>query len=253
MNSKIPGGVLIAGTMITVHLRKLRKRVEITLEEEQAIREAVVDTRDVRPDTVLIRSGEELHSCTILLKGWMARSKDLPSGQRQVTELHVAGDYLDLHGFTLKCLDHDVLALSDSTIGVVPHERLKTITEQFPRLARAYWFSTNVHAAITRELALSLGQRSAASRMAHLFCELYHRLAIVGHTTGQAYAFPLTQRELSECLGLTVVHVNRTLQELRRRGLVEFENRRVTILDRRGLQGVAEFDPSYLYLDSRTI
>jgi CRP-like cAMP-binding protein len=85
--------------------------------------------------------------------------------------------------------------------------------------------------------------------MAHLFCELYLRLEVVGRTEGNGYEFPLTQRELSECLGLTVVHANRTLQELRRRSLVELENRRLTIRDRRGLEGIAEFDPAYLYLE----
>jgi CRP-like cAMP-binding protein len=123
------------------------------------------------------------------------------------------------------------------------------ITEQYPRVARAYWFSTNVDAAITRELALSLGQRSAISRMAHLFCELHVRLDAVGRARPDGYEFPLTQRELSECLGLTVVHANRTIQELRRRGLIELESRQLTILNHRGLEGVAEFDPSYLYLD----
>jgi CRP-like cAMP-binding protein len=185
----------------------------------------------------------------LLLDGWMARSKDLAGGERQVTELHVAGDFADLHGFTLKRLDHDVVTLSECVVAVVTHERLQEISERYPRLARIYWFSTNVDAAITRELALSLGQRSAMSRMAHLFCELYMRLDAVGLARSDGYAFPLTQRELSECLGLTVVHANRTIQELRRRGLVELENRHLTILDRRGLEGVADFDPAYLYLD----
>ncbi len=85
--------------------------------------------------------------------------------------------------------------------------------------------------------------------MAHLFCELHARLDAVGKARRDGFEFPLTQRELSECLGLTVVHANRTIQELRRRGLVELENRQLTIIDRRGLEGVAEFDPSYLYLD----
>ena len=134
---------------------------------------------------------------------------------------------------------------------MVPHERIREITDQFPRLGRIYWFTTNVDAAIHREWALSLGQRSAISRMAHLFCELYERLDVVGRTNGSSYEFPLTQRELSECLGLTVVHANRTLQELRRRGLVELGNRQLTIVDRKGLEGVAEFDPAYLYLDRR--
>ena len=239
--------------MITVHLKKLRRRIELSSEEEQAVRDSVVEARKVPADQVLIRSGEELNSSNILLDGWMARGRDLAGGERQVTELHVAGDFADLHGLTLKRLDHDVMTLTDCIVGVVPHERLQQITRKYPRLAEAYWFSTNVDGAITRELALSLGQRSAISRMAHLFCELHMRLGAVGKGRPDGFEFPLTQRELSECLGLTVVHVNRTLQELRRRNLVELENRQLTILDPRGLKGVAEFDPSYLYLYPRRL
>lgn len=235
--------------MITVHLKKLRRRVELSAEEERAIRSIVAETRTVRADEIVVHSGEELNSSTVLLDGWLARSKDLPGGERQVTELHVAGDFADLHGLTLKRLDHDVLSLSDCVIGVVPHERLKEITAEFPRLASVYWFSTNVHAAITRELALSLGQRPAIARMAHLFCELYVRLEAVDRARPDGYEFPLTQRELSECLGLTVVHANRTIQEMRRRGLVELGSRRLRILNRAGLEGVAQFDPGYLYMD----
>ena len=235
--------------MISVHLTKLRRRISISSEEERAIRDSVTETRQVAADEILVRSGQELNSSNLLLDGWMARTKDLPGGERQVTELHVAGDFADLHGFTLKRLDHDVVTLSECTIGIVPHDRLKEIIENYPRLGQYYWFSANVDAAITRELALSLGQRSAMSRMAHLFCELYLRLDAVGRARADGYAFPLTQRELSECLGLTVVHANRTIQELRRRGLVELENRQLTILDRRGLEGIAEFDSTYLYLD----
>jgi CRP-like cAMP-binding protein len=235
--------------MISLHLKKLRRRIEISSEEERAIRNAVAETRRVPADQILIPNGQELNSSLLLLDGWLARSKDLPGGERQVSQLHVAGDFADLHSFTLKRLDHDVMTLSDCIIGVVPHDRLQDVTERFPRIGRYYWFSTNVDAAITRELALSLGQRSAISRMAHLFCELHLRLDAVGKARTDGYDFPLTQRELAECLGLTVVHVNRTIQELRRRGLVELENRQLTILDKRGLEGVAEFDPAYLYLD----
>jgi CRP-like cAMP-binding protein len=235
--------------MISVHLKKLRKRTEISPEEERAIRSAVAETRLLPADEIVIRSGEELSTSLMLLDGWMARSKDLPSGERQVTELHVAGDFADLHAYALKRLDHDVVTLTDCTVAVVPHARLADITQRYPRLGRIYWFSTNVDAAIHRELALSLGQRSAISRMSNLFCELHARLELIGRVSGNSYELPLTQRELSECLGLTVVHANRTLQELRRRGLVEFENRKMRILDMAGLEGVAEFDASYLYLD----
>jgi CRP-like cAMP-binding protein len=239
--------------MITPLLKKLRRRVEISSEEEQVIRDSVAETRRTSADEIVVRAGEELNSSLLLIEGWLARSKDLAGGERQVTQLHVAGDFADLHGFTLKRLDHDVATLADSRLAVMPHERLREVTNRYPRLARVFWFSTNIDAAIQRELALSLGQRSAMSRMAHLFCELYERLDVVGRTSHDGYEFPLTQRELSECLGLTVVHANRTLQELRRRGLIELENRRLTIRDRRGLEGLAEFDPSYLYLDPHQI
>lgn len=242
-----------AREMITVHLKKLRRRTEVSSEEERAIRSAVAEVRQVRADELVVRSGEYLSSSIILIDGWLARSKDLPGGERQVTELHVAGDFPDLHGYTLKRLDDDITALSDCRLAIVPHERIFDITCQFPRLGRVYWFATNVDGAIQRELSLSLGQRSAISRMAHLFCELYLRLEVVGRARDNGYQFPLTQRELSECLGLTVVHANRTLQELRRRGLIDLENRHLTIRDRRGLEGVAEFDPGYLYLDKHEL
>lgn len=239
--------------MFTSHLKKLRIRSEISAEEERVIRGLVAQTRRIGADEVVVRAGEELTSSLLLVDGWLVRAKDLPSGVRQVVELHIAGDFADLHGFTLKCLDHDVISVSECTLGVVPHERLAEACERYPHLARVYWLSTNVDAAITRETALSLAQRSAISRMAHLFCELHVRLAIVDKTQGNTFEFPLTQRELAECLGLTVVHVNRTLQELRRRGLVEAGNRQITILDKRGLETLAEFDPAYLYLERRPL
>lgn len=237
--------------MIAAHLQKLRKRAQISGEEEQAIREAVAETRDVPAGRVVVRGGEPLGHSIMLLDGWMARVKDLQGGARQVTELQLPGDFVDLHSFTLKRLDHDVVAITKAKIGIVPHERLREMTERLPRLGRIYWFMTNVDAAITRELVLSLGQRSAISRMAHLFCEISCRLDVAGRGKGKGYPFPLTQRELSECLGLTVVHVNRTLQELRRRELVELENRQLRIRDREGLETLAEFDPAYLYLDQQ--
>jgi len=230
---------------------KLRARTEISAQEERAIRAVFSETRRVGPDQVVVRAGEPVNVSLLLLSGWLARGKDLSGGDRQMTELHVAGDFADLHAFTLKRLDHDVLSLTDCRLAVAPHQALRELTEKFPRLARIYWFLTNVDAAVHREWALSLGRRSALARIAHLFCELHARLDVVGLTYGDSYDFPVTQRELAECTGLTGVHANRTLQELRRRGLIELANRRLTILDKAGLQGVAEFDPDYLYLERR--
>lgn len=235
--------------MIEAHLKKLRLRDDVSEEEEREIRSLVAQVVEVPADRTVIRHGEELSTSTLLLDGWMARAKDLRSGNRQLVELHVAGDFTDIHGFTLKRLDHDIITLSRCRLALVPHDRLRKMTERFPHLTRLYWFATNSDAAIQREWTLSLGRRSALSRMAHLFCELNVRLGIVGLAEQNSYHFPLTQSELSECLGMTSVHVNRTLQELRRMKLVDLQNRRVTILDLAGLKGVAEFDDTYLYLD----
>lgn len=227
---------------------KLRARDRISAAEEQVVRSLVADIVDVQQDRTVIGHGQDLTHSVLLLRGWMARAKDLPSGARQLAEIHVAGDFVDLHGFTLKRLDHDVISITPCRLGLVPHERLTALTERFPHLTRLYWQMTNIDAAIQREWTLSLGRRSALARMAHLFCELDVRLGLVGLASEHSYDFPLTQVELGECLGLTSVHVNRTMQQLRRRRLMDLQNRRATIFDLPGLKGVAEFDDTYLYV-----
>jgi CRP-like cAMP-binding protein len=237
--------------MITRHLMKLRARDAISADEEQHIRKLVSRVVTVPPDRTFIHAAQELTESTLLLDGWMARAKILPSGHRQLAELHVAGDFTDLHGFTLKHLDHDIVSITKCTVAMVPHDRLRAMTERSPHVTRLYWLMTNMDAAIQREWTLSLGSRSAISRMANLFCELLVRLEVVGLVSDNSYSFPLTQVELGECLGLTAVHVNRTLQELRRTKAIEVRDQRVQIFDLAHLQGLAEFDPSYLYLDKR--
>ena len=237
--------------MIEKHLMKLRARDDISAEEERALREAVGEVVEYPADHTFITAGRELNCSTLLLDGFLCRYKDLSGGQRQITEIHVAGDFADLHSFTLKYLDHNVMALTPSRVVQVPHDKLAAITEDHPHLARLLWFMTNLDAAIHREWEVSLGRRSAIERTAHLFCELQVRLGVIGLASAREYALPITQSELAECLGLTSVHVNRVLKELRERGLVEFRSGRVIIVDLAGLQRVAEFDPAYLYLDKR--
>lgn len=237
--------------MIEDLLLKLRARDEVSADEESAIRSMVGEVRDVASDRTIIRAGEELSSSTLLLEGLLCRYKDLRDGSRQISELHIAGDFADLHSFTLKRLDHSIMALTRCRIAIVPHERLKAVTSAHPHLGRLFWFLTNLDASIHREWVLSLGRRDALSRMAHLFCELRARLAVIGRADESGYTLPLTQTDLAECLGLTPVHVNRTLKQLRESGLLEFRNGHVAILDLRRLESVAEFDAAYLYLERR--
>lgn len=234
--------------MIERHLAKLRARHSVSAEEAAAIASAIAEVRDVPKGRTVIPAGVRLDQSTLLLDGILARYKDGRNGQRQITELHVAGDFADLHSYPLKHLDHDVMTLTPCRIAQVPHDAVRELTRAYPNLGRVYWFATCLDAAIHREWTFSLGRRTALARVAALLCELLVRLQIVGLADDAGYDLPLTQSDLAECMGLTNVHVNRTLRELRLRGLARFQNGQVTIDDWAGLAQLAEFDPGYLYL-----
>jgi CRP-like cAMP-binding protein len=234
--------------MIERHLARLRIRHEIGPEEEEAIRGTISEVRDIPAGRTIIRAEELIEQSTLVLDGLMCRYKDLSEGQRQIAEIHVPGDFADLHSYVLKRLDHSVLTLTRCRVAMAPHERIRALIATYPNLGHVYWFSTVLDAAIHREWVLSLGRRTAIARMAALFCELQIRLGLVGLADENGFSFGLNQTELAECLGLTPVHVNRTLRQLRERQLMTFRGGRVTIHDPEGLRAVAEFDPFYLYL-----
>lgn len=234
--------------MIERLLRKLNARDPISPEEEAALRGLISTVEEVPAKKVLVARGEPLRRSMLLLEGLVCRFRDLRSGRRQISALHLPGDVPDLHGYTLRYLDHDVMALARSKVAYVPHERLDRLTEDFPRLTRLLWFLTNLDAAMHREWEVSLGQRSGPAKAAHLFCELHTRFEVLGLVEDRGFPLPMSQTELGECLGLTFVHTNRVLRTLRERGLADFRNRMVTIHDMAELKALAEFDPAYLYL-----
>jgi CRP-like cAMP-binding protein len=232
-------------------LMKLRVRDSVSAEEEAALRDSFAEFREVAAGRVIVRSGILLNESILLVDGLACRYKDLADGQRQIMELHVAGDFVDLHSFLLKRLEHNVGALTPVRLAAVPHDRLRKITEDYPHLARLLWFSTLLDSAIHRERILSVGRRSALARIAHLLCELYVRLEMVGLASEHRFSLPLTQADLADANGLTAVHVNRMLKKLRDDELVTYRGGEVVIHDWDRLQRIAEFSPSYLFLESR--
>lgn len=238
--------------MIDRLVRKLASRDTISPAEEGVLRALVATVEIVPAKKVLVARGERLRQSVILLEGMMCRYRDLHSGRRQISAVYLPGDVPDLHGYTLRYLDQDVMALTRSKVAFVPHDRLDRLMEEHPRLARLLWFLTNLDGAIHREWEVSLGQRSGPAKAAHLFCELHTRFSVLGIAEGTGFPLPMSQAELGECLGLTFVHTNRILRALRERGLVDFRNRLVTIHDLPGLKALAEFDPAYLYPDRHT-
>jgi CRP-like cAMP-binding protein len=228
---------------------KLERRDTVSVEEKRVLESAVARIDSHAADEDVIVEGVPQTESRLQLDGVTCRYKAMSDGRRQIMELHFGGDFVDLHSFTLKHLDHNVGAITRVSFAIVPHAALREITETQPHLTRLLWFTTMLDAAVQREWVVSAGRRSAIGRMAHLFCELFVRLGIVGLTEGDRYPLPLTQEDMADVCGLTPVHVNRTLQELRARGAVEWQRGTVTIKDWPALQSIAEFDPAYLYLE----
>ena len=221
---------------------------EPSQEERSALASTIDAIRNVTARKTVVRAHRDLTESVMLVEGFVSRQRELPDGRRQILAIHVPGDFVDLHGFLLKRLDHDVCALSSVRIACASHDRLRDVAATMPELARKLWFVTTVDAAIHRQWIAMLS-RPAIERVAHLFCELHARLSVVERITRDGYALPLTQADLADATALTPVHVNRTLRHLRERGLVNFRSGRVSIEDLPALERIARFDRDYLYLD----
>lgn len=220
----------------------------VTPEEQAALREIITESARFETGDDIVVQGSRPSYSTLMLEGISARYKILENGSRQITALHVAGDFVDLHAFMLKTMDHGILAMSPCRVGFARHPDLKTITETKPHLARLLWLDTLVDGAIHREWIVAMGRRSKRSHLAHLVCELYTRLKVVGLVEGASFRLALSQSEMADVLGLSVVHLNKTLQLLRKEGVFRWENRMVEVLDWDRLKQIAEFDDTYLNL-----
>ncbi|XHR99033.1 hypothetical protein ACFB49_06270 [Sphingomonas sp. DBB INV C78] len=181
----------------------------------------------------------------------MSRYIDDRNGLRQLVAVHVPGDFVDLHAFPLKVLDHDVATMTAATVAIVPHAELDAITREMPQLTRKLWFATLVDAAIHRAWLFRLGRLDAIGRVAHFLCETNARLVSAGLSDGHRFALGFTQTDLAEICGLTNVHVNRVMRYLRGERLCVFRSSLVEIIDPERLVARGQFDPAYLYIDDR--
>ena len=186
-------------------------------------------------------------SC-LIISGLVAREVFLSDGSRQISAIHVPGDFVDLHAFLLKLMDHSVVALTPCEAVFVPHGDLLRISEQSPHLTRLFWLSTVIDGAIQRAWIASMGRRSPRAHISHLLCEMYLRLGVAGLVENDAFDLPINQPDLADMLGLSLVHINRTLKELRQDNLFTWEGGRVVMRDYKQLAEVADFDPVYLNL-----
>ncbi len=217
----------------------------LAVDEKRALAEAF-DPPQVRPaDSELVHRGSYVRHSTLLIDGLTIRYDLSADGERQITAIYVPGDFVDLHAYALKPVDNYVATLTDATIATILHERLTQVMERYPRLVRRLWHLTLRDAAIHRKW-LAMMSVKAPPRTAHLFCELATRLSLGELAAAGEFPLPVTQQELSDALGMSIVHTNRTIRDLRERRLLQWDGRRVRILDWAGLCDLAQFDPAYL-------
>lgn len=209
--------------------------------------EAIVgNPRPIVDGERLVARGQALTEANILVEGYML-SVIVRDGRRFIVGVHVPGDFVDLHGFALKWLDHDVVGVGPARIATVSHDRLRGVTDEQPELARALWFATLLDAAIHRQWIRNLEALDAPQRIAHLYAELHHRLRLVGKDGGRTLRTPFTQAHLADMCGVSAIHANRAVARLRELGLGEIRRGDLYINDWAALESYARFDPGYLY------
>ncbi len=231
--------------------KKLEFGAKLSERDRQTLDDLVLDVRSFGAREDIIREGDRPDHVHAVLEGYACRYKTVPDGGRQIMAWLVPGDLCDVHVSLLGEMDHTIATLSPCRIGFIPREAIDTITEKHARLTRALWWATLVDEAVLREWMVGMGRRSADKQIAHLFCELRVRLGSVDLVRDSAFELPVTQDEMADTVGISPVHVNRVLQQLRQDGLITLKGRQLTIVDRERLEAFADFDPGYLHLEKR--
>jgi CRP-like cAMP-binding protein len=234
-------------------IRKLRSISPLADDERQCIGSLPFSTRSVAADQDIVREGDRPSECCLVIEGFLCRYKVSDEGKRQIFSFHLAGDIPDLQSLHLSVMDHSLMTLTPSKLAFIAHESVLRVIHKCPRLAGVLWRDTLIDGAVFREWMMGIGRRSAETRIAHLLCEVMVRMRAVGLANGDACELPITQAELGDALGLSTVHVNRSLQDLRGKGLITLRGSILTVQDWDRLKEAGEFDPTYLHLDGDAV
>lgn len=239
--------------MTNALVEKLSRRDVIDPIEEAALGSVLGPAIRVPAGRDIVSEHVRVDQSTLIMSGFTARYTTLANGRRQITEINIIGDFIDLHSLLMKQMDHGIVALTDCVIVHASHVDLRDLIDRHGHLARLLWLDTVIDAAIHRQWLVAMGRRSALGHLCHLICELYLRLEVVGQARDHAFELPLSQAVLGDALGLSTVHVNRLIGELRSDGAITWNGSRVTILRWDRLIAIAEFDPTYLRLHSEPV
>jgi CRP-like cAMP-binding protein len=228
-------------------IRKLQISTALDADDLKAIEQLPITAKEFPAHTAIVREGERPQQSGLLIDGFACSSKTTDAGKRQILSIYIPGDIPDLQSLHLHVMDHDVTTLSRATMGFIPHEALRALNRERPAVGEALWRETLIDAAVFREWIVNVGRRSAVMRLAHLLAEIGRRLQAMGLAPGDRFELPMTQLDIADALGLTPVHINRVVQELRRAGLLELRKQSVFLPDLPRLKEVGDFDDLYLH------
>lgn len=228
-------------------IRKLECFAKLPDEAKRALEGMVREVKQFGARQDIIGEGEKPDDVHLIVEGWAARYKMLPNGDHPILAYLIPGDLCDIQVSLLQRMDHSIGTLSPCKVAVIPHAEIARLLREHESLSRALWWSTLVDEAILREWLVSVGHRSADKRLAHFICEMLLRCKAVGLTDDDSFSMPLTQEEIGQTMGLSTVHVNRTLQDLRAQGLIVSTGKRMVVNDLDRLLDFAEFNANYLH------
>ncbi len=234
-------------TPLALYLAKLERRAPLSDESREAMLALPYRLRTLEAYRDIIREGDRPTHCCLVVSGLVSRYKTLRNGSRQILSFHFPGDMVDLQGALVVIADHGIRAHVPSEIALVEHGALLDLASRLPELGRALWFDTLIDAAVFREWMVNVGRRTALQRTAHLLLELHYRMGEIGAADKDSFPLPVSQADLSDALGISPVHLNRTLQWLRAERLIRSISRTVIIEDPVRLTEIAGFQPNYLH------
>ena len=228
-------------------LRKLISLHDISANEQAALLATLTPARTVIRGEDIVADGSTPNHTTVLLSGTACRYKILGKAKRRIYAFQYPGDMIDLYSYVMKLVDHGIGALSDCEVAQISHEKIAELCVKYPNLAYAFWRDSMIDTSILHSWALG-GSRKTLERIANILCEIFVRLEAVGLAEiGRPLEFNLTQRDLADALGLSLVHLNKTIKVLKTRGLINRLGTKLEIVDWKELQKIGAFDPSYLH------
>jgi CRP-like cAMP-binding protein len=198
------------------------------------------------PNEEIVQEGTAPNESCFVVSGFAARAQHLADGGRQLDQIHIVGDFVDLHSLHLQTMDHSVVAIGECRVAYIPHGDLVAAMRNSPKLKWLLWQLTVLDGAVARTWMACIGRRKANAALAHLVCELFTRLGRIGATANGRFTFPARQTDVADMLGMTTVHVSRTLADLRLRQLLEWSHHEVRVLNFEKLAEIADFSASYL-------